>query len=122
MKIYKLLQENVNKISANDIYDLVHNIHHRLGDFDDGDISDRIYKYPYYVLKDVSLNNIELDEFDINDDMVEKYKLKIKNGEKMPFPVLNSDYSIIDGTHRLNALNELGVTHQLCYVGVRLNI
>jgi ParB-like chromosome segregation protein Spo0J len=33
--------------------------------------------------------------------------------------VLNKDYSIIDGTHRINALDDLGYKTVIAFVGVK---
>jgi disulfide oxidoreductase YuzD len=102
-----------------DVYAYTQRIHHTKDDFIDGDLGDRIEKYKSYVVKEVSISDIDIDEFYIDDDLVDEYKEKIKNKDTYPPIVLNKDYSIIDGTHRVNALNELGYKKVIAFVGIK---
>ena len=102
-----------------DVYSYTQRIHHTDDDFIDGDLGDRIEKYKKYIVKEVNISDIEIDEFYIDDDLVDEYKEKIKKLNTYPPIVLNKDYSIIDGTHRVNALDELGYKTVVAFVGLK---
>lgn len=102
-----------------DVYSYTQRIHHTYSDFIDGDIGHRIEKYKKYVIKEVNISDIEIDEFYIDGDLVDEYKEEIKRLNTYPPIILNRDYSIIDGTHRVNALNELGYKTVVAFVGMK---
>ena len=102
-----------------DVYGYSQRIHHTEDDFIDGDLGERIEKYKKYIVKEVYISDIEIDEFYIYDDLVEEYKEKILKFNTYPPIVLNKDLSIIDGTHRVNALNELGYEKVVAFVGLK---
>lgn len=111
--------ENVGKrISANEIYDWVVKNHYNKGDLVEGNLSDRIFKYNYYVLQDLSMDKIDVEEWNSHDETVEKYKQLYLKTKDYPSIVYDSiDESIIDGTHRARALKELGIKIIKAYVG-----
>jgi hypothetical protein len=102
-----------------DVYGYTQRIHHTKDDFIDGDLGERIEKYKRYIVKEVNISDIEIDEFYIDEDLVEEYKEKILKFNTYPPIVLNKDLSIIDGTHRINALNELGYEKVVAFVGLK---
>jgi hypothetical protein len=102
-----------------DVYSYVQGMHHTDDDFIDGDLGDRIEKYKRYRVEDVNISDIQINEFYIDDDLVEEYKEKILKSNMYPPIVLNKDYSIIDGTHRINALDDLGYKTVIAFVGVK---
>jgi len=106
------------KLPESDIYQYVQNIHSDYdGGFVDGNLGERIEEYNYYTLKDVSISHIDLDEFYIDDSIVDEYEEQFKHSNTYPPIVLGHDFSIIDGTHRSNALAQAGVTTIKAWVG-----
>lgn len=106
---------NENKVSSSDVYTLTKEIHRDEADFDEGDLGDRIYKYDIYEERDVPIKNI-ISPWHFDDDLVGEY---VEMGStNMPRIVLDHDYEIIDGTHRLEAAKELGYETIKAYVGV----
>lgn len=101
-----------------DVYSYSQRIHHTNDDFIDGDLGERIESYEEYIVEEIEISDIEIDEFYIDDSLVDEYKEKIQKYKTYPPIILNSDYSIIDGTHRVNALNELGIKKVVAFVGI----
>lgn len=101
-----------------DIYSYSQKMHHTYDDFIDGDLGERIEQYSEYVVKSISIYEIEIDEFMIDEGLVDEYKEEFQRLNTYPPIILNSDYSIIDGTHRVNALNDLGIENVVAFVGV----
>ena len=109
-----------------DIYTYVQKLHHkRREDFSEGDLGDRIEEYPYYIVKEIPISDIDLDEFYLDEDDVEEYMDMIIERQSYPPIVISKKYmsyhSIIDGTHRANALKELGFNSIICFVGTYKN-
>lgn len=101
-----------------DVYGYTQRIHHTNDDFIDGDLGERIEEYEKYIVMEISISDIEIDEYQIDDSLVDDYKEKFNKNKTYPPIVLNSDYGIIDGTHRANALYELGFKTIIAFVGV----
>jgi hypothetical protein len=96
------------KISEEYIYNYVQYLHDDYeGAFIDGDLGDRIEEFEIYKLTELSISQIDLDEFDINEDSVQEYKSIIKETGDYPPIVVDEDYRIIDGAHRAVAVSEL---------------
>lgn len=93
-------------------------MHHTYDDFIEGDLGDRIEEYNKYKVLKVDIKDIDIDEFTLDYDLIEDYKETLLSNDKYPPDVLNSDYDIIDGSHRLNALDELGYTKVIAFVGL----
>lgn len=109
-------------IQEDEVYQYVQQIHWDYeGAFVDGDLGERIEYYPTYKLQEVSLSSINIEEFDVDHEMVEQYAERIKNTNYYPPIVLGDDYTIIDGTHRANALALLGKKTVLALVGQDIN-
>ena len=96
------------KISEEYIYNYVQYLHDDYeGAFIDGDLGDRIEEFEIYKLTELSISQIELDEFYINEDSVLEYKSIIEKTGDYPPIVVDEDYRIIDGAHRAVAVSEL---------------
>jgi len=121
--IYSNNNINIGDIyEESDIYTYVQKLHHkRKEDFWEGDLGERIEKYPFYIVKEIPIEQIEMDEFQVDDDDVEEYVELFKKLNSYPPIVLTKKqygyYYIIDGTHRANALRELGLKSIICFVG-----
>jgi hypothetical protein len=90
----------------------VEDIHHNHDDIIEGDLLSRIARFDFWELKVLDIDCIDLNQFSIYDHLVDDYMKEIKNNPNYP-PVIIDDKSyshpsIIDGTHRLNALDKLG--------------
>jgi len=109
-----------------DVYSLVQRIHHTYDDFIDGDLGDRIEKYSEYELKEIPLADLNLDEWYIDEDMVDEYVEKFQEFKEYPPIVVGKDrlnkYTIIDGIHWANALSELGLKSIKAFVGISVNL
>lgn len=91
---------------------------HDQEDFDDTDFYERITKYDKFILKSIDINDLDLEEYTLNDEKVDQYVEDYKNQDgEYPFIVIEDDYSIIDGLHRANALDRLGKKEVKAYVG-----
>ena len=104
------------------IYQYVQSLHRDMSNFWEGDLSDRIENYSNYQLKEINISEIDIDEWEIDDSDVTEYKNKTRETNDYP-PIIVDDkqwgkYSIIDGTHRANALHELRHKTIKAWVGV----
>lgn len=113
MKYLKLFEDfNLNdKIPSNEVIDHVMSIHSNVEDFDEGDLLERILRHDYYEYKIMNIEDIDgYDDFQIDYDVVDEYIEMYENG-KTDYPpiVLDDNNYIIDGTHRINALIEMGI-------------
>jgi hypothetical protein len=105
-----------------EIYSYIQTLHRkRKEDFWEGDLVQRIEKYPYYVVKEIPIDDIDMDIYQVDEDDMEEYIELFKELQSYPpIVVTKKDYgyhNIIDGTHRANALRELGLTSIVCFVG-----
>jgi hypothetical protein len=105
-------------VDESDIYQYVESLHHTSDDFIDGDLGNRIEWYPQYKLVEVPLSSLDLDEFYFDDTEVDRFKKMFTESGKYPPIVISHDYSIIDGTHRANALDQLGKESVLAFIGI----
>jgi len=118
MKIYKIAQSNI--VSSEYLASEVESFHHTHDDIIEGDLLQRIQQYEFWELVEYNINDLDLNEWTIDDDIVEKYINETKNNSSYP-PVIidNKSYeipTIVDGTHRLNSLNQLGYNIVKAYV------
>jgi hypothetical protein len=106
-----------------EIYSYVQKLHYkRKEDFWDGDLGERIEKFKYYVVKEIPISKIALDEYELDIDDMEEYIDLYNKYNSYPPIVLDGDikwskFTIIDGTHRANALKEMGFKTIICFVG-----
>ncbi len=96
---------------------------HKSDDYDDTDTDDRINDYDYFILEKLSINLLDLDEWELDDDKVKQYINDYKEVGDYPAIVVGKlddvNYTIIDGLHRLNAINEIGEKTIKAYVGYK---
>lgn len=116
MKISDVLIENT-IVDARHVLDYVSSHHGRPEDFDEGDLVDRINKFDTYEKKVIDIGDLDLDEWEVDEDYVEDLMIKIKKDGYEPIVFDPDENSIIDGIHRSNALNNLGYTKIKAYVG-----
>ena len=68
--------------------------------------------------KEIDISKIDIDEFNIDQGLVEDYEELIqKNNGVYPPVILSKRYRIIDGTHRLNALTNLKYKTVIAFIG-----
>lgn len=108
---------------TSDIYSYVQRLHRIEEDFYDGDIGERLEKFKHYAVVEVPAEKISLDEYSLDEDRVDEYKDVYSKTKTYP-PIVLGNYSkkfglynIIDGNHRANALNDLGIKKIICFVG-----
>lgn len=124
-EIYTNKNVNVGDVyEESDIYQYIQKLHYKRDyDFWEGDLGDRIEKYPYYIVKEVSIQDIGMDEYQLDeDDMVEYIEMFNEKGSYPPIVLGKKShgyYNIIDGTHRANALREIGLKSIICFVGMK---
>ncbi len=105
-----------------DIYEYVRKLHYkRSEDFWEGDLGERIERFPYYKVMEIPIGDIEMDEYQLDEDDMEEYVDMYRERGTYPPIVLGKKqygyYNIIDGTHRANALKEIGLESIVCFVG-----
>ena len=108
-------------LPESDIYQYVEQLHRNYEDFIDGDIGERIEKNSKYTLQYIDIKDIGIDEYDLDDDYVNEYIKKYEESNNYPPIVLDERYynmyNIIDGTHRANAINDIGHKTIKAWVG-----
>src|SRR6056297_2079255 len=104
------------KIPSHEILEYVTSFHD-VEDFDDTDFYERIMIFDYFEFKILDIEEIDLDRFNFDEEIVDEYVEIFKETKKYAPPVLKDDLEIIDGTHRLNALNKAEVNKVMCFVG-----
>lgn len=106
--------------SSGDILTYIKSIHYNEDDFSDGDIVERVNKYSNYVVKEVPMNKIILDNYSLEQDWVDDYINQYEKSKSYPLIVVspkNGKYDIIDGNHRANALSQVGLKKIITLVG-----
>lgn len=105
---------------ASEVMNIVNKIHRNKADFAEGDLTDRIYWFNEYELGNLPIKELNLSEFDIDEELVKSFMQKIKqNSSQMPPIVFDPvSGSIIDGIHRANACARLGMKSIPAYVGI----
>lgn len=108
------------KISPNDLWEIIQDLHTNKDDFEEGDLYDRVHACLTYELMDIPVKLLDAEEWATDEYKIEKYVNM--NSENMPPIVIHSfgnGYSIVDGTHRLNAQIKLKKETIRAYVGNR---
>lgn len=118
MKIYKISQNSI--ISSQDLQFEVEHLHRNYDDIIEGDLLERIGNWDFWIKTTYNIANLDLDEWYVDEDLVEEYVEKMKNNLNYP-PIIIDDKShervtIVDGIHRANALNQLGHSTVQAYV------
>ena len=101
------------------IFNQVKDIHREFQDIEEGDLPDRIYWFDDYQLTELPLSKINLDEFYVDEDLIEEYIEHIKDSPNTMPPIVYDPIagSVIDGMHRANAYARLGRKSIPAYVG-----
>ncbi len=87
--------------------------------FVDGNLGDRLDEYSEYILQEIPISKLTLDEWDIDEESVEEYKNIYMRDKEYPPIVVDKDYTIIDGIHRANAIHSTGQTTILAFIGLK---
>ena len=119
MSVINYLLEKLKEVEPNFVYNLSLSLHRNPDDFEDGDISDRIFQYEYYIL-DNQFPISDLEEWEVQPYLVNDFIRQYKQNSDYPPIVIGKDnemFTIIDGIHRANALHELGLKTVKAYVG-----
>ena len=112
-------------LSDDIIAQYVRSLHRNEEDFYDGDLEQRVYEFSKYKLMEVKISKINIDEYDLDIDYMKDYIKEYRNNQNYPPIVLDGDtqwswgnnYTIIDGTHRVNALHRLKIDTVKAWVG-----
>ena len=102
----------IRQIKEHEVYNVVSRIHNQ-DDIQDGNLAERIEEFDYYNhLDGFLISNLSLDSYYVDQDKVDDIIEEIQELGigKMPKIVIAENGDIIDGLHRLNALNQLGYT------------
>jgi len=104
------------------IYQYVQYLHDDEDAFVNGDLGERIEEFNEYKLEKIEISNLEI-EFYLDTDKVSEYEKQYYKKMKYPPIVVrkygDNDYSIIDGSHRVEALKDIwGNKFILAWVGV----
>ena len=110
----------VESVDPGTIFNQVKDIHREFSDIEEGDLPDRIYWFDEYKKSELPLSKINLDEFYVDEDLVEDYIEYIKDSPKTMPPIVYDPIagSVIDGMHRANAYARLGYETIPAYVGL----
>jgi hypothetical protein len=86
-------------------------------------ISKKVLKYPTYTLEEIPMSTLNKKDYDYNENKVDSYIKKTKFNPDYPPIMFDSKESyIIDGVHRVKALEMLGYDKVRAYVGVEKDI
>jgi len=110
MKTFKQFLENKEQIiSSEELVEIVKRLHLNNEDFEQGDLEDRIRKHDLYKLVDADATRIKEEMWHSDNDIVDDYQKRLEKEPNYPPVVLDDDRkTIIDGTHRIKALKNLG--------------
>lgn len=120
MRFREIIQETSypSVATPDELIEIARRIHHTPQDLSDGDLSERIWAYNSYKLSRLAVSSLDLSEWSIDDELVAEYVARIRAGEEPP-PIIydRTLKSIIDGTHRANAVDQAGGQWIMAYVG-----
>jgi hypothetical protein len=110
----------IESVDPHTIFNQVKEIHREFRDIEEGDLPDRIYWFDEYKTTQLPLSKINLDEYYVDEDLVEDYIEYIKYSPKTMPPIVYDPIagSVIDGMHRANAYARLGYDTIPAYVGL----
>lgn len=112
--------EEKNYVLSDEVWSIVNSLHTDEDDLNDGDLKERVFKFPFYELTEIPMSTLDTDEFLTNPEVVDDYVEKTKINPDYPPIIFDPEQSsIIDGMHRVQALEELGYDEVRAYVGVR---
>jgi hypothetical protein len=134
MKYLKLFEEHrytdiLSKVKNSNIGDIIEEsiiyqyieYLHDDDDFEDGNLPERIEHYPKYKLENVEISNIDLDDFYLDEGKMDEYINLYEDSKYYPPIVLDHEYRIIDGNHRVNSQMNIGKTHIKAFIGIGNN-
>ncbi len=91
--------------------------HHTPEDWAEGDLGNRIMEHDEWVLTRLPLSALQLNEWGLDQELVDENKEMFEAGMAYPPILYDPQYStLIDGTHRANALAQLGESEIWAYV------
>ena len=110
----------IESVDPHTIFNQVKEIHREFRDIEEGDLPDRIYWFDEYKTTQLPLSKINLDEYYVDEDLVEDYIEYIKDSPKTMPPIVYDPIAgaVIDGMHRANAYARLGYDTIPAYVGL----
>lgn len=110
----------IESVDPHAIFNQVKEIHREFRDIEEGDLPDRIYWFDEYKTSQIPLSQINLNEFEVDEDLVEDYIEYIKDSPTTMPPIVYDPVagSVIDGMHRANAYARLGYDSIPAYVGL----
>jgi len=83
IKLKQILENKLLRKTPSEIYDDIRELHNpdELQDDDDieengweeGSIGERVFEFPYFELREIPMTDIDFEEFNIDDDKVEKF-------------------------------------------------
>lgn len=116
------VSHNKNILNCSELEAIVEKIHRNQSDlYDDGDLLERINCVDFYELMTIQIEDLDLNEWTVDEELVESYMSELI--ETMPPIIIHeyspSNYSIVDGIHRLNVCHKLGLKTIKAYVGKR---
>ena len=119
-KIQPVLNAEVGTIlTESSIYVYAQYLHRNDDDFYEGNLGKRIEKYKFYKLVEIPIDKLNLDEWNVEDDIVDVFVKKYKISKNYPPIIITPKYSIIDGIHRANALKNSDVTTIKAWIGMK---
>lgn len=107
------------KTNAEAVWEHVQLTHPKTEDFESGDLESRVLACSAYELEWIPVAEIDPQEWAVEAERVEKY---VQMDEQRVPPIvvhkIGDQYSIVDGTHRVNAAVQQGRKQILAYIGV----
>lgn len=105
-------------IDSNIIHEYIEYLHGSR-DFINGKLPKRIHMYEKYELVNSNISDLNINEYYLFDDLVDRYSKQTKKTGYYPPIVISHENKIIDGNHRSNALNSLGIKHIKSLKGIK---
>lgn len=105
-------------VSDSDLIAFVREAHHQAQDIDEGDLIERIERFDRYELVELPMSALDLREWYSDEDLVDEYADDCAHSEPPPIIFQPVYETIVDGTHRANALARLGRTTIRAWVPV----
>ena len=100
--------------SNQEVWEHIENIHKNRDDINEGDLYERVHAYSTYSLEEVSVQDLDPEFFNLDEDKVKKYE---ELNTVYPAIVITSSKHIIDGAHRVKAAQNKGLKTILSYIG-----
>lgn len=102
-----------------DVYQLAQELHTREDDWHEGDIGARIEQFSHYVSRQLDVSKLNPHEYFIDEDKVDEYLEQIKASDGSCPPIIFDEVNdtIIDGAHRVAALQKGGFETVDAFVG-----